>query len=106
MYSSPNGEHEQELDRMRDLIRQYQKQETETAELLLKQITLNTDLQQRVDDFERENVLRSPLRQWSVLTNTSTEPPPTCHDVSGGAIGRNTSATNDNKFTHNFTRYI
>ena len=45
MSSSPNGEHEQELDRMRDLIRQYQKQETETAELLLKQVTLNTDLQ-------------------------------------------------------------
>jgi len=90
------GEHEQEsLDRVRDLIRQYQKQETETAELLLKQITLNTDLQQRVDDFERENVLRSPLSPFSPI------PYPTCHDVSG-AIGQNTRATND----HKFTRYI
>ena len=97
MSSSLNGEHEQELDRMRDLIRQYQEKETETAELLLKQTTLNIDLQQRVDDFERKC---SPLAVKSVLTNTSTEPP-TCHDVSG-AIGRNTRATND----HKFTRYI
>ena len=90
MSSSTNEALQQELDRMKDIIGQYQQQETETAELLLRKDTLNTaDLQQRVDDLERENVLRSPLSPSSPSTE-----PPTCHDVSG-AIGRNNGTTND-----------
>ena len=58
MSSSANGEHEQELDRMRELIRQYQEKETETAQL-------NTDLQMKIDDLELEKITRSPLTPFS-----------------------------------------
>ena len=55
MSSSPNGEHqEQEMDRLRELNRQLQQKESETA-------LLNTVLQQNFDNFELEKITRSPL---------------------------------------------
>ena len=52
--SSANGEQEQEMDRLRELNRQLQQKESETA-------LLNTVLQQKIDDFELEKITRSPL---------------------------------------------
>ena len=56
MSSSSNEEHpNQELDQMRERIRQYQEQESQTAQL-------NRDLQQKVDEFEMEQQIRSSLQ--------------------------------------------
>ena len=47
-------EQEQEMDRLRELNRQVQQKESETA-------SLNTVLQQKMDDFELEKITRSTL---------------------------------------------
>ena len=62
MSSSPtNVELQQELDRMKNIIGQYQQKEIETAVKLLKNNTLVNTLQLRIEEMDRENVLRSPL---------------------------------------------
>ena len=49
------------LDRTKNLIGQYQQMDMETAELLLKNDILVNNLQLRIEEMDRENVLRSPL---------------------------------------------
>ena len=51
---SANAEQEKEMDRLRKLNRQLQQKESETA-------SLNTVLQQKIDDLELEKITRSPL---------------------------------------------
>ena len=60
MSSSANEEPEQELDHMRELIRQYQQRESQTAQL-------NQDLQKKIDDLELEKISRSPLTPFSPI---------------------------------------
>jgi len=93
MPSPTVAELQEELDRMRNIIGQYRQMEIETAELLLKSNTLVNTLQLRIEEMDRENVLRSPLNTPFSRANTSTDTP-TCHDVSG-AIEWNKSANND-----------
>ena len=52
--SSKEAQHNQELDEMRERIRQYQKQESQTAQL-------NRDLQHKVDELKMEQQIRSSL---------------------------------------------
>ena len=53
--SSKEAQHNQELDEMRERIRQYQEQESQTAQL-------NRDLQQEVDEFRMDQQIRSSLQ--------------------------------------------
>jgi len=60
--SSPiNAELQEELDRMRTIIGQYRQTEIEMADSLLQSNTLVNTLTIRVEELERENILRSPL---------------------------------------------
>ena len=63
MSSPTNAElvKQQESDRMKNIIGQYQQKKMETAELLLENDTLVNTLQLRIEEMDRENVLRSPL---------------------------------------------
>jgi len=61
MPSPTVAELQEELDRMRNIIGQYRQLEIETAELLLIGNTLVNTLQLRIEEMEREKLLRSPL---------------------------------------------
>jgi hypothetical protein len=61
MSSPTNAELQEELDRMRTIIGQYRQKEIETADSLLQSNTLVNTLTIRVEELERENILRSPL---------------------------------------------
>ena len=61
MSSPTNAELQEELDRMRTIIGQYRQKEIETADLLHQNNTLVNTLHMRIEEMERENVLRSPL---------------------------------------------
>ena len=63
MSSPTNVKLQEELDRMRTIIGQYRQTEIETAadDLLLQNNTLVNTLHMRIEEMERENVLRSPL---------------------------------------------
>jgi len=61
MSSPSNAELQEELVRMRTIIGQYRQTEIETADSLLQSNTLVNTLTIRVEELERENILRSPL---------------------------------------------
>ncbi len=61
MPSPTVAELQEELDRTRNIIGQYRQMEIETAELLLIGNTLVNTLQLRIEEMEREKLLRSPL---------------------------------------------
>ncbi len=60
MSSPTNAELQEELDRMRTIIGQYRQKEIETTDLLLQNNTLVNTLHMRIEEMEREKVLRSP----------------------------------------------
>ena len=94
---------QEELDRMRTIIGQYRQQEIETADLLLRNEVLTTNealqnntlvntLNMRIDEMEREKLLRSPLSTPNSTAHTSTQPS-TSLDFSG-TNGWSNRATN------------
>ena len=87
MSSPTNAELQEKLDRMRTIIGQYRQKEIETADLLLKNDTLVNTLQMRIEEMDRENVLRSLLSTpVSPITAQNLQPAMTSVAPLDGAI--------------------